>query len=87
MTSITTPGASVDVVVTEYGIAINPQRRDLISYISKIPDIPLYSINELAEKAVDIVGEAQLPEYFNRPVGLVEYRDGTLIDVINQVKI
>lgn len=87
MTSISTPGASVDVVVTEYGIAINPQRQDLISYISKIPGIPLYSINELAQKAVDIVGEAQLPEYFNRPVGLVEYRDGTLIDVINQVKI
>ncbi len=30
VTTVTTPGESVDVVITDYGIAINPRRKDLI---------------------------------------------------------
>ncbi|BDR55911.1 citrate lyase subunit alpha [Xylocopilactobacillus apis] len=86
MTSITTPGESIDVVATEYGIAINPARKDLIDALGKIPGIPVYTIEELQEKAEKIVGQADSIEYSDRPVALVEYRDGTLIDVINQVK-
>lgn len=86
MTSITTPGSSIDVVVTEYGIAINPRRPDLVTRFSKIPGIPVYSIDQLAQKAAAIVGEAQPISYLERPVALVEYRDGSLIDLLYQVK-
>ena len=86
MTSITTPGESIDVVVTEIGIAINPRRKDLIDALSHIPGVPVFTIQELAAKAEAIVGKPKAIEYTDRPVALVEYRDGSLIDVINQVK-
>ena len=30
MTTVTTPGESVDIVVTDYGVAVNPRRPDLL---------------------------------------------------------
>ncbi|EAC5408340.1 citrate lyase subunit alpha, partial [Listeria monocytogenes] len=54
--TIVTPGASIDVVVTEIGIAINPAREDLISHFEAL-DIPQYTIEELKEKAYSIVGQ------------------------------
>ena len=41
--TIVTPGASIDVVVTEIGIAINPARKDLISHFEALifPNTPL----------------------------------------------
>ncbi|ERL65219.1 citrate lyase subunit alpha [Schleiferilactobacillus shenzhenensis] len=86
MTSITTPGESIDVVVTEIGIAINPDRQDLVAALSHIPGVPVFTIDELAAKAEAIVGKPAPIEYTDRPVALVEYRDGSLIDVIHQVK-
>lgn len=37
VTTVTTPGESVDVVITDYGIAINPRRKDLIEVM-----LPVY---------------------------------------------
>ncbi|MFT8845095.1 MAG: citrate lyase subunit alpha, partial [Schleiferilactobacillus harbinensis] len=51
-----------------------------------IPGVPVFTIQELAAKAEAIVGKPKAIEYTDRPVALVEYRDGSLIDVINQVK-
>ncbi|RXT59208.1 citrate lyase subunit alpha [Lacticaseibacillus chiayiensis] len=86
MTSITTPGDSIDVVATELGIAINPARQDLVKQLSHIPGVPVYTIQELQQKAADIVGQPVPIQYIDRPVALAEYRDGTLIDVIHQVQ-
>lgn len=85
VTSITTPGETVDIVVTDYGVAINPLRQDLIDQLSKT-DLPLVTIEELQEIAYSIVGEPNDIEYEDKVVALVEYRDGTIIDVIRQVK-
>jgi len=30
VTTVTTPGESVDIVVTDYGVAVNPRRPDLL---------------------------------------------------------
>ena len=46
VTTVTTPGESVDVVVTDYGIAINPRRQDLIEAMKDV-DLPFTSIEEL----------------------------------------
>ncbi len=38
VTTITTPGEDVDVLVTEWGIAINPKRQDLIEKLKDCSD-------------------------------------------------
>ena len=82
--TIVTPGASIDVVVTEIGIAINPAREDLISHFEAL-DIPQYTIEELKEKAYSIVGQPEPIKYGEKTVALIEYRDGTIIDVVKNV--
>lgn len=82
--TIITPGSSVDVVVTEIGIAINPEREDLIKHFKEI-DIPQFTIEEFKEKAYAIVGTPKDIEYGDKEVALIQYRDGTLIDVVRNV--
>ena len=82
--TVITPGASVDVVVTEIGVAINPARQDLIEHFTTL-DIPQYTIEELKEKAYAIVGNPEPIQYGDKVVALIEYRDGTLIDVVRNV--
>lgn len=79
-----TPGDSVDVVVTEIGIAINPKREDLIQAFKDL-NVPQYTIQELRDKAYAVVGEPKPIEYGDKTVALIEYRDGTLIDVVKNV--
>jgi citrate lyase subunit alpha/citrate CoA-transferase len=50
VTTVTTPGETVDVVITDYGIAINPQRQDLIEAMKDV-DLPFYTIEELRDMA------------------------------------
>lgn len=83
--TVITPGESVDVVVTDYGIAINPRRQELVSQLKNC-GLPLYPIEALQQKAQSIVGVPEPLEFLDKIVGLVEYRDGTIIDVIRQVK-
>lgn len=82
--TVVTPGSSIDVVVTEFGIAINPKRKDLIQHFKQI-DIPQFTITELKEKAYGIVGTPEPINYGEKIVALVEYRDGTIIDVVKNV--
>jgi len=84
VTTVVTPGSSIDVVVTELGIAINPLRTDLIAAF-KDSKIPQLTIEALKEKAYAITGEPAPIKYGDRPVALIEYRDGTLIDVVKNV--
>ena len=86
VTTVITPGDSIDVLVTEVGIAINPKRQDLIDVLSKVPGLPIYTIAELQQKAAAIVGTPKPLEFTDRVVALVEYRDGSLIDVIKEIK-
>lgn len=85
VTTVITPGASVDVLVTEVGIAINPNRQDLVE-LFKQTKIPVFSIEELQARAEKIVGVPEPLVFTDRVVALVEYRDGTLIDVVKEIK-
>ena len=85
VTSVTTPGETIDIVVTEYGVAINPNRQDLINSLSGT-GIPLKTIEELRDEAYKLVGEPKDIEFDDKVVALVEYRDGTIIDVIRRPK-
>lgn len=82
--TVVTPGTSIDVIVTEVGIAINPDRQDLIEHFKTL-DVPQYTIEELKEKAYQIVGTPEAIHYSDKVVALIEYRDGTLIDVVRNV--
>lgn len=84
VTTVTTPGESVDVIVTEAGIAINPLRKDLIKDLSKT-DIPIRSITDLKDESHSIADPIK-PNLTEDIVTLVEYRDGTFIDVIYQIE-
>lgn len=83
--TIITPGESIDVLVTEVGIAINPLRKDLIEHFKNIP-VPQFTIEELKDKAYSVVGTPDPIEYEEKVVALIEYRDGSLIDVVHKVK-
>ena len=80
-----TPGDSIDVVVTDRGIAVNPKRTDLIERLSKT-SIPMFTIEELKEKAYKLTGKPKAIEFEDKVVAVVEYRDGSIIDVIRKVK-
>lgn len=84
--AITTPGETVDVLVTEYGICVNPRRQDLVELYTqhKLPLLSIEAMKELAEKKA---GKSQAAEVNkDRVVGILEYRDGTVIDLIYSIK-
>ncbi|MDR3562409.1 MAG: citrate lyase subunit alpha [Negativicutes bacterium] len=82
--TVVTPGESVDVIVTERGVAVNPRRKDLVDNLRQ-SGLPLVSIEDLQRLAYKITGRPDpLPEGGDI-VGLVEYRDGTIIDVVRSL--
>lgn len=82
---MTTPGESIDVVITDYGIAINPRRQDLIEAMKGV-DLPFKIIEELRDIAYSIVGEPEKVPFDDQVVGIIEARDGTIMDVVWKVK-
>ena len=86
VTTVTTPGESVDIVVTDYGVAVNPARPDLLEALQKADCVPLKTIEELRDIAYSIVGEPEKVQFGDRVVGIIEARDGTIMDVVREVK-
>ena len=84
VTTVTTPGEDVDVLVTERGIAINPRRKDLLEKI-KDSNLPIMPIEQLLKLAHSITGVPEKVKSSNQPVGVVVYRDGTVIDTVFKV--
>lgn len=82
--TITTPGETIDVLVTERGIAINPLRQDLIDKV-KGSNLPIVKIEELKSFGESITGVPKKLELGDEIIGVVEYRDGTVIDVLKKV--
>lgn len=84
--TVVTPGDSIDVLVTEVGVAVNPKRKDLIEAFKKVPGIPLMTIEELQQRAEKIVGKPEKLQYTDKTVAMIEYRDKTIIDEVKQLK-
>lgn len=87
VTTLCGPGELIDVVVTERGIAINPRRRDLIHAVagSKLPIRPLEEIKREVETICG--GKPQRPRPGDRPVAIVKWVDGTVLDTVWQTQI
>src|SRR5450631_2609023 len=85
VTTLTGPGELSDVIVTERGIAINPKRQDLLDAVkdSKLPIRPLREIKEEVERICG--GKPQRPVHRDRPVAIVKWVDGTVLDTVWQL--
>lgn len=84
LTTVTTPGETIDVIVTERGIAVNPKRSDLIEGL-KGAKLKVVTIEELKEIAEKMTGVSKPIEVSDEVVAVVEYRDGTVIDVVKKI--
>ncbi|NVC92330.1 citrate lyase subunit alpha, partial [Vibrio natriegens] len=80
-----TPGESVDVLVTDHGVAVNPRRTDVREQLES-KGIEVVDIETLCQRAMTLTGEPALIEFDEQIVGYVRYRDGSVIDVIRRVK-
>ena len=85
VTTIITPGNTVDVFVTERGIAVNPLRQDLIDQL-KDKGFNLVTMDALYEEVTQLLGKPEPIAFEERVVAKIEYRDGTIIDTIRQRK-
>ncbi len=83
--TLTTPGDSVDVFVSDQGIAVNPNRPEVAKRLKRV-GMDIYTIEELKEKAERVVGKPAPLPFGDKVVGLVTYRDGSLLDVIREIK-
>ncbi len=82
---ISTPGESIDCLVTQYGLAVNPRREDLLARF-KEAKLPLLTMEELQQKAESFSGKPQPLDLSGRVVGKVRYRDGRIISELHEVK-
>ncbi|QTF93491.1 citrate lyase subunit alpha [Halomonas sp. BM-2019] len=84
VTTISTPGATIDAVVTERGVALNSRYQALAPELAR-RGVPVKPIHQLRDEIYAITGIPRPIEFTDRVVGLIEYRDGSITDVIRQV--
>ncbi len=85
VTTMTGPGELIDVVVTERGIAVNPRRSDLLDRV-KSSDLPIRPIEEIKAEVERLVGGPPAkPRLLDRPVAVIKWVDGTILDTVWQL--
>ena len=84
VTCISTPGKDIDVLVTQGGIAVNPNKKELRDRLVAA-GLPVVDIHELKEKAERITGAPQKLPKGDRVVAEVISRYGDLQDQIYNV--
>ncbi|HDL8569048.1 TPA: citrate lyase subunit alpha [Yersinia enterocolitica] len=85
VTTCVTPGSSVDILVTDHGIAVNPARSELAERLQQA-GLPVVTIDWLYQRALILTGEPQPIKFTDRVVAVVRYRDGSVIDVVHQIQ-
>lgn len=85
VTTLTGPGELIDVIVTERGIAINPRRADLLNAVAG-SDLPIRTIQEIKGEVEGIIGGRPAPAKLGeKPVAIIKWVDGTVLDTVWQV--
>lgn len=86
VTTMTGPGELIDVVVTERGIAVNPRRQDLLDAL-RGSRLPLRRIEDLKRETQALCGgPPRAPRLLERPVAVVKWVDGTVLDTVWQIE-
>ncbi len=85
VTCISTPGSTIDVLVTQKGVAVNPKDRELALRLidAGIHVVDIHELKELAERVSGVPAKPRLGE---KIVADIIYRDGTVIDRIREIK-
>ncbi len=86
VTTVTTPGETIDILITDRGIAINERHQDLIKKLKEETNLKIMDIRELKEIADYLTGLPAKRERSDEIVAVSEYRDGTILDAIYKVK-
>ena len=84
VTTLITPGKSVDVVVTEYGIAVNPSRPEIAERL-RAAGMQLITLEELRDRALRIIGTPAPLPFGDKVVGVVLDRGGSVLDVLKNI--
>lgn len=82
---ISTPGKDIDVLVTQYGIAVNPKNEEMRDRLIRA-HMPVVSIEELKAKAESLCGVPKALEHGERVVAKVIGRSGEVQDLIYRKK-
>ena len=85
VTTLITPGSSIDVVVTEYGIAVNPSRPEVAERL-RAAGLKVVDIHDLAAKATSIIGTPAPLPFGDKVVGVVMNRNGAVLDKIYNIE-
>ncbi|MBQ3866487.1 MAG: citrate lyase subunit alpha [Clostridia bacterium] len=81
---VSTPGDTVDVFVSQYGVAVNPRRKDLAELLAA-RGLPLLSMEEQKREAEKICGVPRQIERRGRTVANVLDRSGKILDRIFEI--
>lgn len=79
-----TPGEHIDILITDHGIAVNPKRPKLAARLQEA-GIETTTIEALHERALALTGSPVDIRFTDKPVAVVRYRDGSVIDVVYQL--
>jgi citrate lyase subunit alpha/citrate CoA-transferase len=85
VTTVTTPGETVDVIVTERGICVADQHAELKQELRR-RNLPVKDIHAFHDEITRLTGVPRPVEFEDKIVALIEYRDGSIIDVVRQVR-
>ena len=86
VTCVSTPGSTVDVLVTQKGVAVNPAKPELRQRLVDA-GVNVKDIHELKALAERISGVPGKPAHGERTIAKVIYRDGTPLDEIKSVPV
>ena len=84
VTCISTSGSTIDVLVTQKGVAVNPKDAELKQRLIDA-GIKVVDIHDLKAMAERVSGVPEKPRLGEKIVADVIYRDGTVIDRIREV--
>jgi len=79
-----TPGEHIDILITDHGIAVNPRRPQLAKRL-RDAGVELTTIEDLYQRAIALTGKPEKIRFTDKPVAIVRYRDGSVIDTVYQV--
>jgi citrate lyase subunit alpha/citrate CoA-transferase len=84
VTTVTTPGEVIDVIVTERGVAVSRKRDDLREAFTRA-GLPVRELADLKAEAERFTRKPGRPVFGDDVIALIEWRDGTVIDTVRRV--
>jgi len=85
VTTVTTPGEVADVIVTERGLAVNPTRDDLKERFLAA-GLPVRELADIKAEVDGMIQSVRKPVFGDEVIAAIEWRDGTIIDVVRKVE-